>query len=457
MFLTLTRNWILNYINKKKADPAPLAVFRICFGIMMAISIIRFWLYGWIDLLYLNPKFHFKYYGFEWVEVHGSLTYLIFSLCLVSSILVTLGYRYKLSIVTFFITFTYIELMDKTTYLNHYYLVSSISFLMIFLPCNSYFSIDSKSKNKIPKWTIDSLKLLIVLVYLYAGLAKINSDWLINAQPLKIWLKTKYSIPLIGESLLQKEFSYYLFSWGGMLYDISIPFLLLFKRTRVFAFIMVIIFHILTRILFPPIGMFPYIMIFSCIIFFDSSFHKKIIEFFKSFPKEKNNILEDYKSIKSTNKNKISLFFISIFFIFHFLVPLRSAFYPGELFWNEQGYRFSWRVMLIEKTGYTTFKIVDKTNGKFIKVNNSDYLTMFQEKQMSFQPDMIHEFAQFLGDTYKQKGYSNIAVFAESYVTLNGRPSKQFIDPNFNLYKENISLKNKKWITPSNYDIKKLL
>ena len=71
--------------------------------------------------------------------------------------------------------------------------------------------------------------------------------------------------------------------------------------------------------------------------------------------------------------------------------------------------------------------------------------------------DMIHEFAHFIGDLYKEKGYSNIAVYAESYVTLNGRPSKQFIDPNFNLYKENISLKNKEWIIPSNYDIKKLL
>ena len=447
---------ISDYLNKD-SSPYPLSIYRIGFGILVMITILRFWYNGWIDSLYIVPDFHFSYYGFSWVKPMGIYTYLIFYICFFSALFVMLGYKYKYAIVTLFLSFTYIELMDKTTYLNHYYLVSSISFLMIFLPCNSYFSIDSKSKNKIPKWTIDSLKLLIVLVYLYAGLAKINSDWLINAQPLKIWLKTKYSIPLIGESLLQKEFSYYLFSWGGMLYDISIPFLLLFKRTRVFAFIMVIIFHILTRVLFPPIGMFPYIMIFSCIIFFDSSFHKKIIEFFKSFSKEKNNILEASKSIKSTNKNKISLFFISIFFIFHFLVPLRSAFYPGELFWNEQGYRFSWRVMLIEKTGYTTFKIVDKSNGKFIKVNNSDYLTMFQEKQMSFQPDMILEYAHYLGDIYKNKGFKDVSVYAESYVTLNGRPSQQFVDPKIDLYKQKRSFKHIKWIIPFTDEIKSLL
>ena len=104
----MIKNWFLNYINKKKADPSPLAVFRIGFGLMMAISIIRFWSYGWIELLYLNPKFHFKYFGFEWVKVYGDITYLIFLLCLISAIFVALGYRYKLSIITFFLTFTYI-------------------------------------------------------------------------------------------------------------------------------------------------------------------------------------------------------------------------------------------------------------------------------------------------------------------------------------------------------------
>ena len=82
--------------------------------------------------------------------------------------------------------------MDKTTYLNHYYLVSLISFLMIFFPANASFSLDNlinkKSYRLIPKWNVDALKLMICIVYFYAGIAKINTDWLIEAQPLKIWL-----------------------------------------------------------------------------------------------------------------------------------------------------------------------------------------------------------------------------------------------------------------------------
>ena len=451
------REKIFSYFTDE-IEPYQLSFYRIGFGLLVMFSLIRFSSNGWIESLYINPSFHFSYFGFSWVKPIGIYTYLIFLICFVAALFVTIGYKYRLSIIILFLSFTYIELMDKTTYLNHYYLVSCISFLMIFLPCSNFFSIDSCNLQKnIPRWTVDSLKVMIIIVYVYAGLAKINTDWLIEAQPLKIWLKSKYHIPLIGETFLQNNYVHYLFSWGGMLYDTFIAFFLLNKRTRLLAFFMVIIFHVMTRVLFPPIGIFPYVMIFSCIIFFDNAVHKKIIN--KISDLFQFNISHNFKSyfIKKHRFHNLGIYIVGIFLFFQILFPLRSKLYPGELLWTEQGYRFSWRVMLIEKTGYTIFKVVDQKNGNFERIVNSDYLTNFQEKQMSFQPDMIHEFAQFLGDTYKEKGYSNIAVFAESYVTLNGRPSKQFIDPNFNLYKEKNSLKHKKWIIPSNYDIKKLL
>lgn len=247
------------YFKNTHTDPSGLAVFRILFGLLMLFSLIRFWYKGWIESLYINPKLNFKYYGFEWVESLGSYTYLLFIVCAIASLFVALGFKYKFSIIIFFLSFTYIELIDKTTYLNHYYFVSVLSFLMCFLPANKFFSLDNyldgTSCEKIPKWTVDSIKLLICIVYFYAGLAKINSDWLLKAMPLAIWLPSKYDIPLIGQTFMQLKWVHYLMSWGGMIYDLAIPFLLLNKKTRPFAFIMVIIFHLLTKILFP-IGMF---------------------------------------------------------------------------------------------------------------------------------------------------------------------------------------------------------
>ena len=261
-------NFIQSYLNKKQ-DSSSLALFRLSFGLLMTVSIIRFWQKGWIQTLYLDPSFHFSFYGFEWVKPIGEFTYLIFLVCAISAFMVAIGYKYYLSIIIFFLSFTYIELMDKTTYLNHYYFISILSFLMIFLPCNARFSVDSLIYKKkyalIPKWNVDTIKFLLFIVYFYSGLAKINSDWLINAQPLKIWLMSNYDLPIIGNTIMQKEWFHYAMSWSGMFYDLLIPFLLIYNRTRVYAFLLVVFFHLFTAVLFP-IGMFPYIMIIAALI-----------------------------------------------------------------------------------------------------------------------------------------------------------------------------------------------
>ena len=445
---------------KKNTEAVPLAVFRLFFGIMMFASIIRFWLNGWIEKLYIAPKFFFSYYGFEWVKPLGDFTYLLFIICGIAALMVAAGYRYRLAIILFFLSFTYIELMDKTTYLNHYYFISILSFLMIFLPANVYFSVDAvrdpgKAFQKIPRWCVDSVKLLLGIVYFYAGLAKINSDWLFRAMPLKIWLPSKYDLPFLGD-LLQQEWLHYAFSWSGMLYDLFIPFLLLWKRTRFVAFLMVIVFHILTRVLFP-IGMFPYIMIVSALIFFSPELHHRIINIISGWFGISKQRFDNSRTFHFSGfKKKLSLGVVSAFFIVQLLFPWRYLLYPGELFWTEEGFRFSWRVMLMEKAGYAQFKVVDAETGKRFYVDNSDFLTPFQEKQMSFQPDFILEYAHFLADHFEKDGHKNIEIYVESYVALNGRKSRPYIDPEVNLLNFADSFEHKTFILPFNDEIKGL-
>ena len=453
--------FIKNYL-EIRIPSSPLVVFRIFFGLLIFFSIIRFWSKGWIDFLYLEPTYHFSYQYFEWIKPIGFYTYLIFFTCMISALCVAIGYKYRISTSILFLTYTYIELMDKTTYLNHYYLVSLLAFMLIFLPGDSKFLVGSHKKSRfenVPKWTIDSIKLLLFIVYFYAGMAKINSDWLLEAQPLKIWLMSKYELPLFGDNLLQKNWVHYFMSWAGMLYDLSIPFLLIIKRTRIFAFIMVIIFHAMTKILFPAIGMFPYIMVISCLIFFDSKFHDKIIEFISKcikFFNKRSLISREVNITNSGFSKKISFNIICIFLAFQLILPIRYKFYPGELFWNERGYRFSWRVMLVEKKGYTTFKVIDKENNKIFYVDNEAYLTEFQEKQMSFQPDFIYEFANYLGDSYTSKGFRNVEIHVDSYVTLNGRRSERLIKADTNIYKVGKAIFYKNHIIPYKYEIKKI-
>ena len=449
-----------NYLKRSTAS-SKLAVFRICFGLMMLYSMLRFWSKGWIDSVYVVPKFHFKYYGFEWVESLGGYTYLLFIVCILCAVLITIGLWYRLSILVFFLSFTYIELIEKTTYLNHYYFISILSFLLVFLPANKCFSMDvflrKKQYKEIPQWTVDAIKLLMVIVYFYAGLAKINSDWLFKALPLKIWMPSKYDIPLIGETLLQQEWVHYAMSWGGMLYDLSIPFLLFYRKTRLFGFAMVVFFHVFTAVLFP-IGMFPYIMIVSALIFFEGETHNKIVTLLKKIIQPLRSLLE-VSSMENVNqfnykRPKWRLWTLGVYFAIQMVVPFRYVLYPSELFWAEEGYRFSWRVMLVEKIGYTNFKVVNKTFGSSFYVRNGDFLTDLQIKQMSFQPDMILEYAHYLGDHFKTQGQKNIGIYAESYVSLNGRSNQQFIDPEIDLLMQKESFKQKQWIKPFKDEIK---
>lgn len=441
---------IEKYINIK-SEAASLAAFRVLFGLLMMISLIRFAYNGWIEKLYVLPPFHFKYWGFGWVQDWAEWTYLLFVICGLCALGVTLGYRYRLSILGFFLSFTYIELIDKTTYLNHYYFISCLSFLMIWLPMHHYYSVDAykgrvSHNQSVPRWTVDAIKLMLGIVYVYAGVAKLHSDWLLEAQPMRIWMSGMYDIPLIGDLLIKPETAY-LFSWSGLLYDISIPFLLLWRPTRNWAFITVVIFHILTRVLFS-IGMFPFIMIISTLIFFDAQVHHKILGWISSIVRIPIRLAQQNVASIPRIFSKIVL----VFFIIQLLFPWRYLAYPDKLFWTEEGYRFSWRVMLMEKAGTANFKIVDGKTGKRFYVRNRDFLTSFQEKQMATQPDFILEYAHYLADHFSSQGHENVEVYVDSYVTLNGRMSQRFVDPNVNLRSLKEGWNHKDWILPYPYE-----
>lgn len=447
------------YLKEKLFLPvhiAPLAMFRVIFGLLMLGSTIRFALKGWIYELYIKPTFYFSYYGFEWIKpLDPTGMYIVFGLMALSFLFVTCGYYYRIAIVTAFLTFTYVELLDKTNYLNHYYFVSVVLFLLIFLPANRYFSLDVVRKpflrtTKIPQWVIGSLKFQLAIVYIYAGIAKLNYDWLFRAMPLKIWLPANTDMPIIG-SLFGYEWVAYLFSWFGAVYDLFIVFFLLNARTRVVAYLFVIIFHVLTKMLFP-IGVFPYVMIFSTLVFFSENLHIRTIQFLQSkfLHWFGSSAVKEYQapSPASSFKGTLVLYMLSVFFFVQVLIPWRFLLYPGKLFWTEQGFRFSWRVMLMEKAGTAFFYVKDPETGRESEVMACDYLTKNQEKMMSTQPDMIVQFAHYLKEKYEGSGIRNPQVRVESYVTLNGSGSRLFIDSTIDLTKEKDNFSHKKWVLP---------
>ncbi len=430
---------------------APLITFRILFGSIMLLSTIRFWLNGWITTQYVTPKYHFTFMGFNWVQPLNSMgMHLVFIGIALSALAIALGFWYRFAIVTFFLLFTYVELIDVTYYLNHYYFISVVSFIMIWLPAGRFFAIDVKLNpatriTEVPKWMVGSIRLQLAIVYIFAGLAKLNPDWLLAAQPMKIWLPTKSHLPLIG-NLMYKAWMAYFFSWFGALYDLFIVFFLLNRKTRFVAYLAVLAFHIATAIFFPAIGMFPYIMVLSTLIYFSGNFHLKLLGFFYAS-------VENFKSkhiFYQPAFKKGMLTFFALFFLLQIIIPFRYLAYPGPLFWTEEGYRFSWRVMLMEKVGTATFYVRDKTTKQTFEINNADFLSAQQEKMMATQADLILRYAHYLKQIYTQKGIKEPEVYAQVYVTLNGSRSAGFVDSSVDLASQDLSFKHYKWILPFN-------
>lgn len=430
----------------KKINIAPLVIFRIAFGTLMFISILRFIFKGWVNTMYIMPKMFFPYYGFEWVKPLPAWgMYMVFGIMLLSSLFILLGFLYRYSAVIFFLLFTYVELIDKTNYLNHYYFVSLVSFLMIFIPAGKAFSLDVKffrrsEVNEVPYFFLLLLQLQMFVVYFFAGVAKLNYDWLIEAMPLKIWLPAYVHYPVIGR-FMEQEWVAYLFSWFGCVYDLCIGFLLFNKRTVRFAYVLVIIFHMFTAMFFN-IGMFPYIMMTITIVFFSENFHVSVLSKLRSFFK-----YSSYEQIEWSKPVRALRYVFVVYFIFQFIMPFRYLFYKGDLFWTEQGYRFSWRVMLMEKAGAAFFYVKDKNSVGEIEVDNKEHLTYLQEKMMATQPDMMVDYAKYLKEYYKERGFADPEVRARSFVTLNGSGSREFIDADTDLsVQSNSFFGNKNWI-----------
>jgi hypothetical protein len=189
--------------------------------------------------------------------------------------------------------------------------------------------------------------------------------------------------------------------------------------------------------------MFPYIMMTITIIFFGEEFHLKLMNFLKSITKYRNT----NAIVRSVEMKSVLVNIFAIYFVIQVTMPFRYVLYPGKLYWTEQGYRFSWRVMLMEKAGTAFFYVKDSRSGREVEVDNKHYLTFMQEKMMATQPDMMVDYAKFLKQEFINKGFTDPTVRAQSFVTLNGSGSREFIDSNVDLSaQDNSFFKSKTWV-----------
>lgn len=382
----------------------------------------------------------------------GPGMYIHFALLGLASLCVALGFRYRLSIIAFFALFTYVELIDKTTYLNHYYWVSLASLLMIFLPLNRYASMDawrnpSLRADTVQAWVVWALRAQVGVVYFFGGVAKLNPDWLLRGQPMRIWLYNSSDLFLIGP-LLREEWVAFAMSWCGAAFDLTIVCWLLWRRSRPLAYAVLVVFHVATWLLFP-IGMFPWIMIFASLIFFSPDWpHRLKARVLGRREPPSEPVTGEGDDVSPSRRVIAAAALALVFVLAQFATPLRHWAYPGNVRWNDEGYRFSWRVMLTEKTGHVRFRVTLPTLAETRLVYPEDYLTSLQTERMAYQPDMILATARLIADDFRSLDGA-VEVRADAFVSFNGRPVARFVDPAVDLARIEPGIWPKRWVLPA--------
>ncbi len=413
--------------------PTALVAFRIALGVLGAVSAVRFLAYGWVDELFAAPRFFFQYFGFSWVHVAPiAVMRGIFVALAVLGASIALGLYTRVSLVAFAALFAYVNLCDVTNYLNHYVQMFWLVALAACMPLGRAFSLDVWRRpacrlDAFPAWCTYLLRFQVGVVYFYAGLAKLNTDWLLHAQPLGIWLRARTGFPLLG-SLFSRPEAALAMSWAGFLFDTTIPLWLSIRKTRLPAYLVLIVFHGLTQLLFP-IGMFPAIMVLTALVFFPA---KELAGGTQHSPRMASHWA----------------WVVAAYCAFHVLVPLRHFLYGGNVAWHEQGMRFAWKVMVREKNAAVTYLVRDASTGQTFEAYPHTYLTPRQLREFATQPDMILALAHHVGADFAKRGVRAPRVFADTWVSLNGRPKARLVDPDVDLMTVRDGVWPASWILP---------
>ena len=429
-------------------DAASLVAFRVFFGVMASISALRFFYFDWIDRFFHQREVFFHFLGFGWLEpLPRPGMHVLFGGLAVLGLAIAAGWFYRISITLFVVGFTYVGLVDTTNYLNHYWFVRFIGFLMIFMPLGDVGSIDARRRAKddaepsrLPTWPLWTLRAQTAVLYLSAGAAKLQWDWLVRGQPMEIWLLARTHLPVIGPWLAY-DWLPQAMSIAGALFDLSIVFVLLNRRTRPIGYLGVVVFHGMTAWLFD-IGMFPLIMIGLTTIFFEPDWPRRIVSpIVEAIVLETSSSNEERPSTHgaparlwtTSTRRHVLVGGLCAWFALQVALPLRHLAYPGDVDWTREGFRFAWRVKLVEASGFLKFRVDQPETGESWVVHPNRYLDRRQVELVSVEPTKILQLAHHVADDFRRRGYGDVEVRADAMVSMNGRPSTRLVDPDVDL------------------------
>jgi len=448
-------------------DGASLGVFRIGFGLCMLVFFLDLLSGMKLDYLFNSPSYHFRYPGFEWVPLLSMpLLKILIGIATLASFFIVLGLHYRFAVVTMAITYTWFFLQDQTFYLNHYYLMLILSWLLIVLPTDRRLLLFRRNdqelspNHRVPLWSIYLLRFQVGIPYFFGGVAKLQSDWL-NGHPMRIFQTNQPWTLWLGQ-WIDTELLFAFFTWGGLFFDLLIVPALLYSRTRAVAFLLALFFHLINAYQFP-IGVFPWMMIIATTIFFRPDWPLVAIETARNTlrrikdgtdtansrqhePQPTLDTLSTTANQKSGSKRLVGLFVLACFMAVQISVPLRCWFNYADPNWVERGHKYSWHMMLRHKVGIAKFFVANPTDGQLEKIGLSDYINSAQYRYMHTKPYLLQQLATHIADKRGNTTGQEIKIYVLAVASLNGREPEFLIDPTKPVNRQAQNVNDDSWI-----------
>jgi len=356
--------------------------------------------------------------------------------------------------------YTFVWLQEASNFSNMKYLISTVCFLLVFLPANTMWSLDAwivsflrpnSTKTKVPYWSIWSLRVLFVIVYFHAGAAKINEDWLAG-EPLSNWLAQRQDNIPFYDYIFGFPNMGVILSWLGLVFElIAVPMLLLSKSVlpwpiRYFILFSSFAFHAINKMIFG-LGILPYMFWLISTIYFDPDWPEFLFRKMDDYanPRQKN------KSWRQLNKNQKSVLgFLFIFLTIQFLFPFRSFLYTGNVNWTMQCYNFSWKFRVNDLRGGldTKFWLIDPRDNSKIPVDVNSLIDNLQASKVYCNPVLMHQFAHKVANLWEEVHGRKPKVTVDTNCSLNYRQKQPMIDPEADLVSTPLYQFPLPWILP---------
>ena len=443
----------------RPVDGASLALVRMAAGAVVVLAAVRTWAYGWTDALYAGPSHRFTYLGLAWVPQPGPVGIrVLVAATAAAGAALALGWRTRIAALVLLVTWGWIEAIDATTYLNHYWFVTLLAALAVVVPFGTTWSLDARRRARRGDDRGDVLavgwvwlvRAQVGVVYVFAGLAKLQADWLVRAEPLRFWLPARRDLPVVG-SLLAAPETAHIAAVAGAAFDCLVVPALLWRRTRPWAYAAVLGFHLVTWSLFP-IGVFPWLMAACATAFFEPDWPRRLVARWRPTTTADGAAGTSTAAIvRRTAPPRLAALALTAgvaWMAVQVALPLRHLAYAGDHRWSGEGYRFGWNVLLTERVGSVAFEVRDPATGRTWTADPAELYTPAQLRVMPAEADLVHQAAQAIAAHEAAEGHPDVEVRVDAWLSVNGRPPARWIDPTVDLAAAPRTPWHRPWLLP---------